>query len=164
MPALCRAAAGGTSTACATVEILNMIYCNLAPSVPNGWAIGVVVNNIVSRVGSLDRLAIGLSGLCVVHCVASAIAVVLLTTAGGVLVDHRIHEIGLLLAIGLGIVALGFGIREHGFVMPAAVGALGIGMMIGAITLEHDGSEIMYTILGVAVLALGHDLNRRATN
>ncbi len=122
------------------------------------------MNNIVSRVGSLDRLAIGLSGLCVVHCVASAIAVVLLTTAGGVLVDHRIHEIGLLLAIGLGIVALGFGIREHGFVMPAAVGALGIGMMIGAITLEHDGSEIMYTILGVAVLALGHDLNRRATN
>jgi len=122
------------------------------------------VNNIVSRMGSLDRLAIGLSGLCVVHCVTSAIAVVLLTSAGGVFVDHRIHEVGLLLAIGLGIVALGMGIREHGFVMPAAVGALGIGMMTGAITLEHDGSEIMYTILGVAVLALGHDLNRRATN
>lgn len=122
------------------------------------------MDNIVSRTGSLDRLAIGLSGLCVVHCVASAIAVVLLTSAGGVLVDHRIHEVGLVLAIGLGIIALGVGIREHGFVLPAAVGALGIGMMMGAITLNHDGSEIMYTILGVAVLALGHDLNRRATN
>lgn len=120
--------------------------------------------NIVSRLGSLDRLAIGLSGLCVVHCVVSAIAVALLATAGGVLVDHRIHEIGLLLAIGLGLLALGGGVRDHGYMLPAAVGALGIGMMAGALTLTHDGSEIVYSILGVAVLALGHDLNRRAAN
>jgi hypothetical protein len=122
------------------------------------------VNNIVSRLGSLDRLAIGLSGLCVVHCVVSAIAVALLATAGGVLVDHRIHEVGLVLAIGLGMLALGGGVRDHGYMLPAAVGALGIGMMAGALTLAHDGSEIVYSILGVAVLALGHDLNRRAAN
>jgi hypothetical protein len=32
------------------------------------------------------------------------------------------------------------------------------------LTLEHDGGEIVYTIVGVMILALGHDLNRRATN
>jgi hypothetical protein len=28
--------------------------------------------------------------------------------------------------------------------------------------MPHDGSEVAYTIVGVAILALGHDLNRRA--
>jgi hypothetical protein len=63
-----------------------------------------------------------------------------------------------------GILALGKGLWEHGFVMPAAIGALGIGMMAGALTLPHGGTEILWTILGVGVLALGHDLNHRATN
>jgi len=121
------------------------------------------LNDIASRAGLLDRLAIGLSGLCVVHCVVSAALVALLASAGGLLVDHRIHEVGLVLSIGLGAVALGGGILSHGFMMPAAVGALGIGVMAGALSLPHHAGEVVYTILGVAILALGHDLNRRAT-
>lgn len=120
------------------------------------------MNNIASRTGLLDRLAIGLSGLCVVHCVVSAVLVALLASAGGLLVDHRIHEVGLVLAIALGAIALGSGIFSHGFMMPAAVGALGLGVMAGALSLSHDTGEVMYTILGVLLLALGHDLNRRA--
>ena len=122
------------------------------------------MNNIASRIWSLDRLAIGLSGLCVVHCVATAVAVVLLSSVGGLLVDHRIHETGLILAIGLGAIALGKGIHAHGFMMPSAVGALGIGVMAGALSLPHTDLEVLYTIVGVAILALGHDLNRRATS
>jgi hypothetical protein len=34
--------------------------------------------------------------------------------------------------------------------------------MAGALTLPHGELEIMYTVLGVAILALGHDLNVRA--
>lgn len=119
--------------------------------------------DIASRAGIIDRLAIGLSGLCLVHCIVSAVAVALLASAGGLLVDHRIHEAGLVLAIGLGAFALGGGIMAHGFMMPAAVGALGLGVMAGALTLSHDSSEVIYTIIGVGILALGHDLNRRAT-
>lgn len=122
------------------------------------------MNEIASRAGLIDRLAIGLSGLCAVHCVVSAVAVALLASAGGLFVDHRIHEVGLVLAIGLGVVALGSGIFTHGFMMPSAVGALGIGVMAGALTMAHDSSEVIYTIIGVAILALGHDLNRRATS
>jgi hypothetical protein len=112
--------------------------------------------------GTIDRIAIGLSGLCLVHCLASAVFVALLASAGGILLSPVIHEIGLLLAIGLGMLALGRGIVEHGFMMPAAVGSLGLGVMAGALSLPHDGAEMMYTIAGVAILALGHDLNRRA--
>jgi hypothetical protein len=115
-----------------------------------------------ARVGVVDRIAIGLSGLCLVHCLASAVLVAMLASAGGMLLSPVIHEVGLILAIALGVVALGRGVVEHGFMMPAAVGGLGLGVMAGALTLPHDGNEVLYTILGVAILALGHDLNRRA--
>ena len=112
--------------------------------------------------GSLDRMAMGLSGLCLVHCLATSVIVALLASAGGLLVAPAIHEIGLTLAIMLGIVALGRGVVEHGFMMPSAVGGLGLGVMSGALTLPHSSLETVYTIIGVAILALGHDLNRRA--
>ena len=112
--------------------------------------------------GLFDRLAIGLSGLCLIHCVASAIFVALLATAGGFLLNPAIHEVGLTFAIGLGIAALGRGILVHGFMMPPAIGGLGLGVMAGSLSLPEGGTGTLYTILGVAILALGHDLNRRA--
>ncbi|HEY9554569.1 MerC domain-containing protein [Allosphingosinicella sp.] len=115
-----------------------------------------------ARGGALDRLAIGLSGLCLVHCLASAVLVAVLASAAGLLVSPVIHEVGLVLAIALGLVALGRGVVEHGYMMPAAVGGMGLGVMAGALTLPHSGLEIVYTLFGVTILALGHDLNRRA--
>ena len=115
-----------------------------------------------ARNGMMDRLAIGLSGLCLVHCLASAIVIAMLASAGGLLVSPAIHEVGLLIAILLGSIALGRGVVEHGFMMPSAVGGLGLGVMAGALTMPHSTVEIVYTIVGVLILALGHDLNRRA--
>lgn len=115
-----------------------------------------------ARSGAMDRIAMALSGLCLVHCLASAILVAVLASAGGLLLNPHIHEIGLVVAIALGIVSLGRGVVEHGFMMPAAVGGLGLGVMSGALSLPHNGTEVAYTIIGVAILALGHDLNRRA--
>ncbi|MBB4155595.1 hypothetical protein GGQ80_003520 [Sphingomonas jinjuensis] len=113
----------------------------------------------------LDRLAIGLSGLCVVHCIATSVLLALMSTVGGLLVDPIFHEIGLVLAILLGAVALGRGVIEHGYAMPASMGAFGLGIMAGAMTLPHDGGggEALWTVIGVGLLAFGHDLNRRAT-
>ena len=115
-----------------------------------------------ARSGIYDRLGIVLSGLCLVHCLASAVFVAMLASAGGLLLDPIIHEVGMMLALGLGMLALGRGVVEHGFMMPAAVGGLGLGVMGGALMLPHDGGSTLYSILGVLILALGHDLNRRA--
>lgn len=106
----------------------------------------------------------GLSGLCLVHCVATSVLLAVLASAGGVLGQAWIHEVGLLLAMAMGMVALGQGIREHGYTMPSAVGGLGLGVMAGALTLPHDGSEAIYTMVGVAILALGHRLNSIAAD
>jgi hypothetical protein len=112
--------------------------------------------------GLLDRLAIGLSGLCLVHCLATSVLLALLASAGGLFLSPLVHEIGLTLAIVVGSIALGRGIWAHGFMMPSAVGGLGLGVMSGALSLPHGPAEMTYTMVGVAILALGHDLNRRA--
>jgi hypothetical protein len=107
----------------------------------------------------LDRIAMALSGLCLVHCVATAVLLGLLASAGGFLGEPIIHEVGLTLAMVLGSIALGRGAMEHGFLMPAAVGALGLGVMAGALSLPEGGHEAAYTMAGVLTLALGHRLN-----
>jgi hypothetical protein len=109
--------------------------------------------------GRLDRIAMGLSGLCLVHCVATAVLLGLLASAGGFLGSPIIHEVGLTFAIIIGAVALGRGIFEHGFMLPSAIGGLGLGVMAGALTLPHDGREPIYTVIGVMIVALGHRLN-----
>ena len=114
------------------------------------------------RNGAIDRAAIGLSGLCLVHCVATAVLVMMLASAGGLLVDPRIHEFGLTLAIVLGVIGLGRGAMIHGFMLPVAIGSLGLGTMAGSLTLGHGVEEVVYSVFGVLILALGHDLNRRA--
>lgn len=112
----------------------------------------------------LDRIAVGVSGLCLVHCLATAVLLGLVSAAGGMLGAPIIHEVGLTLAMVLGSIALGKGILEHGFMLPSATGALGLGVMAGALTLPHGGSEPMFTVVGVLILALGHRLNAMAAD
>lgn len=118
-----------------------------------------MIPQLANTSSRLDRLAVGLSGLCLVHCVATAVVLGLFSAAGGLLGRPIIHEVGLTLAMILGAIGLGRGLFDHGFVMPGAIGALGLAVMAKAITLPHDGTEAMYTIVGVAILALGHRLN-----
>jgi len=107
----------------------------------------------------LDRLAMGLSGLCAVHCVATAVLLGLVASAGGLLGKPIIHEVGLGFAMILVAIALGRGIREHGFILPSAVGVTGLALMAYAMSLHETGYEPAFTILGVGLLALGHRLN-----
>jgi hypothetical protein len=111
-----------------------------------------------SPTGRLDRIAMGLSGLCVIHCVATAALLGLLASAG-VLGSPLIHEVGLTLAMIIGAFALGWGLIEHGFLLPAAIGSLGLGVMAGALSLPEGGHEAIYTVIGVTIVALGHRLN-----
>jgi hypothetical protein len=112
-----------------------------------------------------DRMAIGLSGLCAVHCVASTILLAAMASLGTALLNPIYHEIGLGFAIIFGVFALGRGALRHGYLMPVASGSLGIGMMAGALSLPQDGGlETLATVMGVMLLSLGHDLNRRATH
>jgi hypothetical protein len=110
----------------------------------------------------LDRIAMGISGLCLVHCITTTVLLTVISSAGGLL-NPAIHEIGLVLAILMGGFALTRGVMSHGYMAPAIVGAFGLGIMAGALSLPHGDFEIFWTLVGVSLVALGHDLNRRAT-
>jgi len=116
----------------------------------------------LTKESRLDRLAMGLSGLCAVHCVATVVLLGLVASAGGMLGKPIVHEVGLSIAMIIGAVALGRGIREHGFLLPSAVGSIGLAIMAYAMTLHETGFEPVFTILGVLTLALGHKLNIEA--
>ncbi|MEZ5654304.1 MAG: MerC domain-containing protein [Sphingobium sp.] len=110
-----------------------------------------------------DRVAIGLSGLCVLHCIGTLLLLGLLSSLGEFLAAPIIHEAGLGLAIVFGAIAIGKGAMRHGRLLPVAIGSLGLGVMAGALTLGHGQEEAFYTISGVLILALGHYLNMRAS-
>lgn len=112
--------------------------------------------------GIIDRWAIWLSGFCVVHCLSGAVFFALAASAGGILLNPIIHEIGLVIAIIFGAIAILRGALKHGYMLPVATSSLGVGTMAGALSLPHGDMELVYTIIGVGLLALGHDLNRRA--
>ena len=109
-----------------------------------------------------DRLGIGVAALCVAHCITTAVVVTALASFGGVFLNPVIHEIGLVLAVILGAIGLGTGVVRHGYIMPFATGCFGLGMMAGSLSLPHGDVELITTLAGLMVLALGHDLNFRA--
>ncbi len=111
----------------------------------------------------LDRAAITLSGLCLIHCLGTALFVAVLTTTGGVFFGHGVHEVGLAVAVAIGVVALGGGIGRHGAVGPMLVGGVGLALMAVALALPHGLPEVAFTMSGVSILAVGHLLNRRAS-
>jgi len=111
---------------------------------------------------TIDRLAIGLSGLCLIHCVASAVFITFLAAGGSFLLDPIFHEVGMTIALVLGVFGFGRGIVRHGYMLPSAVGGLGLGVMAGSLMVGHENGGTLYSILGVMIVALGHDLNRRA--
>ena len=114
------------------------------------------------RTAWIDRSALGLSGLCLVHCLVGSLLIAALSVSGGFIWSHNIHLVGLAMAIPLAGVGLWRGVRRHGRWLVAAVGGLGLGLMAGALFAAHGAAaEVFYTVLGVSVLGGAHLLNLR---
>lgn len=110
----------------------------------------------------LDRLAIGLSGLCLLHCMAGFLMLSLFALSGDLL-DHRVHVIGLGLAMPLAAVALWRGWRKHGRSGIAVAGVVGLLVMAASLVVDHGHvSEMLVSMAGVSLLAWAHWRNLRA--
>lgn len=108
-----------------------------------------------------DRAAILLSGLCAVHCLTTTLLVSVFAGLGEMLGAPIIHEAGLAIAVILGAVALGLGVRQHGLKLPLLLGGAGLSLMALALTKPHGAEESALTFLGVSVLAIAHLINTR---
>ena len=110
----------------------------------------------------LDRVGVLLSGLCALHCVAGLVLVSVLGLGGGVLLSPSIHRVGLALAIGVGALTIGLGVRRHGRMAPLLLGAAGLTLMGAGLFAPHGAIEAALTIAGVALVAGAHVLNLRS--
>ena len=109
----------------------------------------------------LDRAGIVLSGLCALHCLASIVILTGLGVGGHFLFHPDIHRIGLAIAVLIAAVAIGWGALRHRRAAPFVVAMTGLSFMGGALAVPHGFEEAVLTIIGVALVSLGHVLNLR---
>lgn len=109
----------------------------------------------------LDLTGIVLSGLCLVHCLATILVVSALGLGGQLLFSPDIHRVGLLLAVIIAAVAIGWGALRHRRAAPFVTAMTGLSFMGGALAVPHGPKEAVLTIIGVALVSLGHILNLR---
>ena len=113
----------------------------------------------------LDRAGIALSGLCALHCVVSIMIVAGLGAGVGIggelFLNPDIHRIGLVFAVLIAAVAIGWGALRHRKAAPFVIAMTGLTFMGGALAVPHGEKEAILTIIGVALVARGHILNLR---
>jgi MerC mercury resistance protein len=112
----------------------------------------------------LDLAAIGLSGLCIVHCLGATLLIGLLSSSLVATVWHHeaVHLGLLLLATPLTIWTLVRGLSAHGNRWPLLIGILGLKLMALALLFRaHASLEMWVTLAGVALLAAAHMMNLR---
>lgn len=110
----------------------------------------------------LDQAGIALAGLCAVHCLLTLVVISVLGLGGHFLLDENIHRIGLMLALVVAGVAIGWGMLRHGRMLPFAVALAGLALMGAALIVPHGTNEFVLTLVGVGIVSLAHWLNLRA--
>ncbi len=110
----------------------------------------------------LDQAGIALAGLCAVHCLLTLVVISALGVGGHFLLDENIHRIGLMLALVVAGVAIGWGMLRHGRMLPFAVALAGLALMGAALIVPHGTNEFVLTLVGVGIVSLAHWLNLRA--
>ncbi len=120
----------------------------------------------VHRQRTLDALALSLSGLCMIHCLALPLALTLFPIFASALVDDALfHAVLYLAVLPTSCLAFVLGYRHHRDPMLIAIGGAGLFILGFAAVFGHDlfghSGERLVTSLGGLVLAAAHVINYR---
>lgn len=112
----------------------------------------------------LDGVAIALSALCMMHCLALPLFVIGLPLLAQ-FSDTHLHYQLLLVVVPLSLIAFATGCRRHRNPRILAAGGLGLLLLIIGATVAHTSlgplADRLFTILGSLVLAGAHWKNSR---
>lgn len=110
----------------------------------------------------LDGAAVGLSALCLIHCLALPLVVAGLPFLAQFSEGH-LHAQMLVVVLPLSFIALGLGYRHHRNLKIVAAGAVGMLVLTIGATVAHDklglAADRLFTIVGALVLATAHFYN-----
>lgn len=115
-------------------------------------------------VNLLDRAAIALSALCVLHCLALPL-VLIATPLMEEYARNHFHMQMLVFVVPVSVIALSVGYRRHRFPGMLIGGAVGIALLLIGATWAHDGAGLVAdritTVSGSLMLAVAHYTNSR---
>ena len=110
----------------------------------------------------LDGAAVGLSALCLIHCLALPLVVAGLPFLAQFSEGH-LHKQMLVIVLPLSIVALGLGFRHHRNAKIVVAGVVGMALLTIGATVAHEhwglAADRIFTISGALVLATAHFYN-----
>ncbi len=113
---------------------------------------------------AMDRAAVVLSAVCMLHCMAIPVAVLLLPTLSSLLVGSEtlVHTLLLGVAVPISALALWVGYSRYGNVTSVVLGTTGLLVMFVAVAhLLGRAAEVPLTLAGVILVAFAHGLNIR---
>ena len=113
-----------------------------------------------------DQIAIALSAVCLVHCLAVPVLVAVLPIAAVSFgSDAHFHSLMLWLVVPTSLVGFGFGYRIHRRPPIPAAGLLGVAVLATAALWGHsswaESVEVTVSVIGSLILGSAHWLNFR---
>jgi hypothetical protein len=114
----------------------------------------------------LDRVAIALSTICIVHCLAMPVLIAVLPVAalavGG---DGHFHSLMLWFVVPTSVLGFGLGLRVHRRIDIVAMGAVAIAALAAAALWGHSAwdpsAEVLVNVAASVLLAAAHWRNFR---
>ena len=115
---------------------------------------------------AMDKLAIGLSLACAVHCLALPLLLVLLPSMAALQLDNEAFHLWMIAAVlPSSVYALSLGCKQHKRYRLFFLGSTGLVLLVLALGLgeERIGAfgEKLLTVIGAGFVAMGHWLNYR---
>lgn len=135
-----------------------MTAADLKPNAPDHQ------NPEIAQQQRLDRWAIGLSALCLVHCLAIPATLLVLPLFAHELISHQswVHWLLLVLALPLSAFALLRGYRRHRYLPVVIAGGIGISIMfVGVAHIAGVELELPLSMAGALCLVYAHVQNMR---
>ena len=113
-----------------------------------------------------DKMAMSLSLLCALHCLASPLIIVMLPTLAALRFDGEAFHLWMVLAvIPTSVYALTMGCKQHRHYRLLGLGLFGLLFLLSAVlageAIINDFWEKALTVIGAATIALGHYWNYR---
>lgn len=113
------------------------------------------------RAINLDRLGLGLSGLCIVHCLALPVGLALLPLWPVAAQIHIwLHAVFAVVIVPTTLAAMWYGYRRHGSYGTLSLLGLGLITVLAALLIGHEApgevTETLVTLSGSSLLILGH--------
>lgn len=122
---------------------------------------------MIRSITIVDRMAVGLSLLCLVHCLIMPLLLIALPSlAVSMFASESVHLWLIYAVVPSSLFALGMGCRQHRRGQFILIGLAGLSLLILGILVEQlgwdDALEQVFTAAGATLIAFAHVLNFRA--